>query len=287
MKSNLSGNIAAAFIQSKLTILLMIGFLLIGVYSTFLIPREEEPQIKVPIADIFIGYPGASPKDVETKVIAPLERMVSAVKGVEYVYSTSMKGQGMLVVQFYVGEDIERSQVKLYSELMKNMDKMPPGVTMPLIKTRSIDDVPVFGLTLWSEKYSDYDLRKIAQNLAGEIKKVPDVGNVNLIGGRSEELSVDLNLNSMAVNSLDFLSIAAQIEQHNAQGLSGVILSRDTAFSVVTGNFLNSAEELEHMLLKSAKGTPVYLNQVAKISDGPESAKQYVNFSHHPRRSEP
>ena len=124
MEKGFSGNIAKAFLQSKLTILLMGAFLLIGAYSTYLIPREEEPQIQVPMADIFIGYPGAEPKDVETKVAAPMEKMISNVKGVEYVYSTSMKGQAMLIVQFYVGEDVERSLVKLYSELMKNMDKM-------------------------------------------------------------------------------------------------------------------------------------------------------------------
>ena len=122
MKNGFSGNIAKSFLQSKLTILLMIAFLLIGAYSTFLIPREEEPQIQVPMADIFIGYPGADPKDVETKVAAPMEKMISNVKGVEYVYSTSMKGQAMLIVQFQVGEDVERSLVKLYSELMQLPD---------------------------------------------------------------------------------------------------------------------------------------------------------------------
>ena len=156
MQKGLSGNIAKAFLQSKLTILLMVAFLLIGGYSTFLMPREEEPQIQVPMADIFIGYPGASPKDVETKVAAPMEKIISNIKGVEYVYSTSMNGQAMLIVQFYVGEDIERSLVKLYAELMKNMDRMPRGVTMPLIKTRAIDDVPVFGYTLWSDHYDDF-----------------------------------------------------------------------------------------------------------------------------------
>ena len=165
MKNGFAGNIAKAFIKSKLTILLMIAFLLIGGYSTYLIPREEEPQIKVPMADIFIGYPGAEPKDVETKVSAPMEKIISNIKGVEYVYSTSMKGQAMLIVQFYVGENVENSLVKLYSELMKNMDKMPQGVTLPLIKTRSIDDVPVLGLTLWSEKYDDYQLKQIGQEL--------------------------------------------------------------------------------------------------------------------------
>ncbi len=185
MEKGLSGNIAKAFLQSKLTILLMIAFLLIGGYSTLLIPREEEPQIKVPMADIFLGYPGAEPREVQTKVAAPLEKIISNVKGVEYVYSTSMKGQAMIIVQFYVGEDIERSLVKLYSELMKNMDKMPPGVSMPLIKTRSIDDVPVLGLTLWSEKQDDYQLKQIGQAVTNEIKKISDVSDVNLAGGRS------------------------------------------------------------------------------------------------------
>ena len=153
MQQGFSGKIANAFIRSKLTILLMIAFLLIGGYSTFLIPREEEPQIEVPIADIMIGYPGAEPKEVETRVTAPMEKIISNIKGVEYVYSTTLKGQAMLIVQFYVGEDVERSLVKLYNEIMKNMDKMPQGVTLPLVKTRAIDDVPVLGLTFWSEKY--------------------------------------------------------------------------------------------------------------------------------------
>src|SRR5487761_2121479 len=178
MKNGFSGNIAKAFLQSKLTILLMIAFLMIGAYSTFLIPREEEPQIQVPMADIFIGYPGAEPKDVETKISAPMEKIISNVKGVEYVYSTSMKGQAMLIVQFYVGQNVENSMVKLYTELMKNMDKMPQGATMPLIKTRSIDDVPVLGLTLWSDTYDDYRLKQIGQELTNEIKKIPDVSDI-------------------------------------------------------------------------------------------------------------
>ena len=218
MKNGFSGNIAKSFLQSKLTILLMIAFLLIGAYSTFLIPREEEPQIQVPMADIFIGYPGAEPKDVETKVAAPMEKMISNVKGVEYVYSTSMKGQAMLIVQFQVGEDVERSLVKLYSELMKNMDKMPQGVTLPLIKTRAIDDVPVFGITLWSETYDDYRLKQIGQELSSEIKKINDVSDINILGGRSREIKVLVDKNKMAENHVDFLtmsktSISSQVDK--------------------------------------------------------------------------
>jgi multidrug efflux pump subunit AcrB len=280
MKNGFSGNIAKAFIQSKLTILLMIAFLLIGAYSTYLIPREEEPQIQVPMADIFIGYPGAEPKDVETKVAEPLEKIISNVKGVEYVYSTSMKGQAMLIVQFYVGENVENSLVKLYSELMKNMDKMPQGVTLPLIKTRSIDDVPVLGLTLWSENYDDYRLKQIGQELTNEIKKIPDVSDINIIGGRSREIKVVLDKNKMAENHVDFLSISKQIQGSNAQMQSGNLLQQDTVFSVETGNFLNTSEDVANLVVGINQQQPVYLKQIARVEDAPETSNQYVLFGY-------
>jgi multidrug efflux pump subunit AcrB len=280
MENGFSGNIAKAFLQSKLTILLMVAFLMIGAYSTYLIPREEEPQIQVPMADIFIGYPGAEPKDVETKVAAPLEKMISNVKGVEYVYSTSMKGQAMLIVQFYVGEDVERSLVKLYSELMKNMDKMPQGVTLPLIKTRAIDDVPVLGLTLWSEKYDDYELKQIGQELTNEVKKIPDVSDINILGGRSREVKVFLDKNKMAENHVDFLSISKQIQGSNVQMPSGNLLQKDTAFSVETGNFLTTSDDVANLVVGVNQQQPVYLKQIAKVEDGPETASQYVLFGY-------
>ncbi|MFC4230396.1 efflux RND transporter permease subunit [Parasediminibacterium paludis] len=280
MEKGFSGNIAKAFLQSKLTILLMGAFLLIGAYSTYLIPREEEPQIQVPMADIFIGYPGAEPKDVETKVAAPLEKIISNVKGVEYVYSTSMKGQAMLIVQFYVGEDVERSLVKLYSELMKNMDKMPQGVTLPLIKTRAIDDVPVLGLTLWSEKYDDYQLKQIGQELTNEVKKINDVSDINILGGRSKEVKIMLDKNKMGENHVDFLSISKQIQGANVQMQGGNLLQKDTAFSVETGNFLTTADDIANLVVGTNQQQPVYLKQVAKVEEAPETANQYVLFGY-------
>lgn len=276
MKEGLSGNIAKAFINSKLTILLMIGFLLVGGYSTMLIPREEEPQINVPMADIFIRYPGASPKEVEVRVAQPLEKIISNIKGVEYVYSTSMKGQVMLIVQFYVGEDTERSLVKLYNELMKNMDKMPPGVSIPLVKTRAIDDVPVLGLTLWSERYSDYDLKQLGQTLTNEIKKIPDVATVNIIGGRSRQVNVTLDKDKMAQRGVDFLTISQQLHGSNTQILAGNFVTRDTVFSVEAGSYFASAEELGNAIIGSNNNQPVYLKQVATIEDGAEKSSQYV-----------
>lgn len=280
MKEGLSGNIAKAFLSSKLTILLMIGFLLIGGYSTMLIPREEEPQIDVPIADIYVGFPGAQPKEVETKLVAPLEKVVSNVKGVEYVYSTSMQGQAMLIVQFYVGEDVERSMVKLYDELMKNMDKMPAGVTMPLIKTRAIDDVPVLGLTLWGEKYSDYDLKQLGEAVTNEIKKINDVAAINIIGGRSKEVKVVMDKDKMAQNHLDFLTVSKYLQGNNAQLFSGTLLKNDTAFAVQTGNFLNTADDVANLVIGMNANQPVYLKQVATITEGAENPNQYVQFGY-------
>ena len=211
MKEVIAGKIAASFLRSKLTILLMVVFLLIGTYATMHIPREEEPQIEVPMADIFIGYPGAAPQEIESKVVAPMEKIISNIKGVEYVYSTSMKEKAMLIVQFYVGEDVERSLVKLYNEIMKNMDKVPQGVTMPLIKSRAIDDVPVLGLTVWSEKYDDFTLRQLSEELKNEIKKIPNVAEIKLLGGRNREVKVLLDKAKMTANHLDFLSIQKNI----------------------------------------------------------------------------
>lgn len=280
MKQGLSGNITKAFIRSKLTILLMIAFLLLGAGSVILIPREEEPQIDVPIADIYVGFPGADPKEVETKLTAPLEKIVSNVKGVEYVYSTSMQGQAMLIVQFYVGQDVERSMVKLYDELMKNMDKMPQGVTTPLIKTRAIDDVPVLGLTLWSDKHSDYELKQLGEELTNEIKKINDVATINVIGGRSRELKVIVDKDKLAENHLDFLSVSGNLQANNSQLFSGTFLKNDSGFALQTGNFLKTTDDVANLIVGNNANQPVYLKQIAQVEEGPETPNQYVLFGY-------
>lgn len=245
-----------------------------------MIPREEEPQIEVPIADIYVSFPGADPKEVETKLTAPLEKVISNVKGVEYVYSTSMQGQAMLIVQFYVGQDVERSMVKLYDELMKNIDKMPQGVSMPLIKTRAIDDVPVLGLTLWSDRHSDYELKQLGEALLNEIKKINDVSAVNIIGGRSREVKVLLDKDKMAGNHFDFLSVSKYLQANNAQLFSGTFLQNDSGFAVETGNFLNTADDVANLVIGTNANQPVYLKQVAQVSEGPETPNQYVLFGY-------
>lgn len=280
MQQGLAGNIAKLFLDSKLTILLMVAFLIIGIYSSTLIPREEEPQIDVPIADIFVGYPGASPTEVESRIAMPLEKLISNIKGIEYVYSTSMNEQAMLVVQFYVGEDIERSLVKLYNEIMKHMDKMPSGVTMPLVKSRAIDDVPMLGLTLWSETYDDYQLKRVAQELSNEIKKINDVSITKTIGGRSREMRVIVDKDKLAESGLDFLGVAKFISANNQEYSSGKFNSNDEEFTVKSGTFIETEDDLLNLIVGVSNGRPIYLKQVAEVKDGPELPKSYVSFGY-------
>jgi multidrug efflux pump subunit AcrB len=278
MKTGFAGGIAQLFINSKLTPLLMAAFMVIGVYSAYLTPREEEPQIDVPIADIFLMYPGASPSEIESRVMQPLEKVVANIPGVEYVYSTSMPGQAMLIVQFYVGEDIERSFVKLYNEIMKHMDQMPKGVSIPLVKTRAIDDVPMLALTLWSENYDDYQLKQIASELTSEIEKINDVAITKQIGGRNTQVRVVLDKDKMAESGVDLLSITQKIQANNQQLTSGSFDANNTEYLVNTGNFIQTVEDVENLVVGVQQNQPVYLKQIASVVEGPEIPKEYVSF---------
>jgi multidrug efflux pump subunit AcrB len=280
MQEGISGKIANFFINSKLTILLMVALMIIGVYSSFLIPREEEPQINVPMADIMVGYPGANPTEVESRVINPLEKIISNIKGVQHVHSMAMNGQAMIIVQFYVGEDTERSYVKLYDEIMKHQNMFPQGVYQPMIKTRSIDDVPMLGLTLWSEKYDDFQLRQIAEEVTSEIEKVKDVSITNVIGGRNRELKVILDKDKMAENGVDALNIMQMIQANNSSSQSGSIVNNDKEFLITTGKFLETQEDVEGLVIGVNQNMPVYLKNVATIQDGPSSPKSYVSFGY-------
>lgn len=280
MQEGISGKIANFFINSKLTILLMVGLMIIGVYSSFLIPREEEPQINVPMADVMVMYPGANPSEVESRVVKPLEKVISNIKGVEHIHSMAFNGYSMMVVQFYVGENSEDSYVKLYDELMKHRDMFPEGVMQPIVKTRSIDDVPMLGLTLWSEKYSDFELRRIAEQVTDEIEKVKDVAITKEIGGRTRELKVVLDKDKMAENGVDALSIMQMIKANNGSSQSGSFVRNDQEYLVTTGKFLANTEDVENLVVGVNKNMPVYLKQVAIIQDGPQSPKNYVSFGY-------
>ncbi|WP_291107060.1 efflux RND transporter permease subunit [Flavobacterium sp. UBA6195] len=280
MQEGISGKIANFFINSKLTILLMVALMIIGTYSSFLIPREEEPQINVPMADVMVMYPGASPSEIENRVVKPLEKIIGNIKGVEHIHSMAFNGYSMMVVQFYVGENSEDSYVKLYDELMKNRTMFPEGVMQPIVKTRSIDDVPMLGLTLWSEKYDDFQLRQIAEEVTSEVEKVKDVAITKEIGGRTRELKVVLDKDKMAENGVDALSIMQMIQANNGSSQSGSFVQNDTEYLVTTGKFLATSEDVENLVVGVNNNMPVYLKQVATIQDGPQTPKNYVSFGY-------
>lgn len=278
MQSGLAEKIAKPFIHSKLTLLLMIAFLAVGIYSFFLIPREEEPQINVPMVDAFFMYPGASAEEVESRISAPIEKVISNIHGVEYVYSISMEEQAMIIVQFFVGENTEESLVKLYNELNRNMDKMPRGIAPPLIKSRAIDDVPMMSLTLWSDTYSDFDIRRIAEELTNEIEKTQDVSTTHIIGGRSREIKVVIDKEKLAASGQDILAVVQQIQTNNSAMNTGNIRHSDKEVIVSTGTFLSSKTDVENLVIGVVQGAPIYLKQVATVLDGPQESNAYVSF---------
>jgi multidrug efflux pump subunit AcrB len=278
MQEGISGKVANVFINSKLTILLMVALMAIGIYSSFLIPREEEPQIIVPMADVLVGYPGASPTEIESRVVKPLEKVISNIKGVQHVHSIAMNGQSMMIVQFYVGENTEDSYVKLYDELMRHQGMFPSGVTQPLVKTRSIDDVPMLGLTFWSENYDDFQIRQIAEEVTSEIEKVKDVSITKVIGGRNRQLKVVLDKDKMAENGVDALGIMQMIQANNSSSQSGSFTKDDQEYLITTGKFLTSADDVKNLVVGVYKNMPVYLKQVAEIQDGPSRPANYVSF---------
>ncbi|HNY49611.1 MAG TPA: efflux RND transporter permease subunit, partial [Smithella sp.] len=274
----ISGQIARAFIKSKLTPLLVVAALLLGTFAVLVTPREEEPQIVVPMIDVFVNYPGASAKEVEERVTIPMEKLLSEIKGVEYVYSIVKPGFNMTIVRFYVGEDMEDSLVKLYNKLMSNYDKIPPGVSQPMVKAKSIDDVPVLALTLWSKspQYTGYELRRVALELCGELKKNAHVSEFSIIGGQRRQVLVTLDPQRLRAYNLSAFQIMNALEKANIVVHSGKFSAGNTETVVETGRFLKDAQDVGNLVLHVFNGRPVYLKDVAKISDGPEEASNYV-----------
>lgn len=284
MALGISGKIARAFIQSKLTPLMVLAAVLLGVFAVVVTPREEEPQIVVPMIDVFVGYPGASAKEVEERVTAPLEKLLWEIKGVEYVYSIASPGRNLTIVRFYVGEDTEDSIVKLHDKLRSNYDRIPAGVSEPLVKPRSIDDVPVLGLTLWSGRYTGYELRSVAAGLAEEIRKDKDVSEVAVTGGQKRQLRISLDPARIKAYSQSPFSIISAIGKANVNLHGGTIVSGNTEYLVETGGFLKDADDVGSVVIGVSGGRPVYLRDVAEVTDGPEEPSVYVFMGFGPGR---
>ncbi|GBC78174.1 Multidrug resistance protein MdtB [bacterium HR08] len=278
----LAGRLANAFADSKLTPLLIAAAILLGIGATWLLPREEEPQIVVPMIDIFVQMPGASAREVEERVTKPMEKLLWEIPGVEYIYSTSSPGFAMAIVRFRVGEDEERSIVRLNQKMFANFDLIPPGASPPLIKPRSIDDVPILALTLWSDRYDHFTLRRLAAQLHDRIKEIEEVSEVRLIGGQRRQVRVLLDPARLAAYHLDPTLVAARLEHANRQWPAGSFAAGNREVLVETGGFLRDTEDVGRVVVGVFGERPVYLRDVAQIADGPEEPTDYVLFAHGP-----
>lgn len=274
----ISGGIARAFIQSKLTPLLVLASLILGVFAVFVTPREEEPQIVVPMIDVMVTYPGASAKEVEERVTRPMEKFLWEIKGVEYIYSIVRPGMNLTIVRFYVGEDMEDSLVKLYNKLMANADQIPPGVSQPLVRPKSIDDVPILSLTIWDPEghASGYELRRVAMELASELKKDQQVSEISVIGGQRRQVSVVLDPARLKAHQISALQVMDQLNKANFVLPAGAFPSGNREFLVSTGGFLADVGEVGQVVVGVFHGQPVFLRDVAQLTDGPAEPADYV-----------
>jgi multidrug efflux pump subunit AcrB len=276
----IAGKLAKAFIRSKLTPIIMGASILIGIGSVIMLPREEEPQIIVPMIDVMVQMPGSSVKEVEERVTRPVEKLLWEVPGVEYIYSTSSPGMAMATVRFEVGQNEEDAIVRLNQKLLSNLDHIPPGVSMPLVKMHSIDDVPILALTLSSRNYDHFTLRRLAAQMTDKIKEIPDVSEISVIGGQRRQVKVLLDPARMESRGVAPAAIIPVLEQSNRQLPSGSMSSGNRETVVETGEFLKSAEDVGNVVIGVSGNAPVYLKDVAEIVDGPEEAADYVLFGH-------
>nr|WP_319395323.1 efflux RND transporter permease subunit [uncultured Desulfobacter sp.] len=273
-----AGRLAATFVESKLTVIGIFASLLLGFMAITMLPREEEPQIKVPMIDVMVAMPGAGAKEVEQRLSIPMEKLLYELPGVEYIYSTSMPGQSMLIVRFYVGEDLETSIVRLNQKLQTNFDRIPHGVSQPLIKPHTIDDVPILALTFHSKTYDHFMLRRLAAQVDDEVKSIFEVSETKLIGGTRRQVRVLFDSLQLAARNLTPFDLINHLTQANRRCFSGATQANNHEMLVQTGTFLETAEDIGNIVIGVHSGNPVYLHQVAKIVDGPEEPKSYVLF---------
>jgi len=285
-KTGAAGKLAGFFIDSKLTPLIVVASILLGIAAVMALPREEEPQIIVPMVDIFVQMPGASPEEIEERITRPMEQLLWEIPGVEYIYTTSSPGMSMAIVRFYVGEDEENSIVRLQSKLMANYDRIPWAASRPLIKPRYIDDVPILALTFWGKDADHYMLRRVAAEMEAVVKAEEDVSVTQLIGGTSRQVDVYLDPVRLAAYDLDADAVARLLSAANQRIEAGGYPSPEGRMSVQVGNFFETAEEIEGVVVGIHGGRPVYLRDVARVEDGPAEPDQYVLFGTGPAAEE-
>ncbi|MEO6994927.1 MAG: efflux RND transporter permease subunit, partial [Lacunisphaera sp.] len=276
-----AGWLAATFTDSRLTPLAVIASLLLGVFAVIMLPREEEPQIKVPMVDVLVALPGATASEVENRVTRPMEKLIWEIPGVEYLYSTSMPGSTLLVVRFKVGSDLEQSVVRLNQKLQANDDRLTSGASAPLIKPRTIDDVPIAALTLHSRTLDHYTLRRLAAQLDDAVKALPDVAETTLIGGVRRQLRVQVDPAKLASRGLTLDDITTAIRAANVRSQDGAIATANHDILIETGAYVRDATDAAGLVVGVWHSQPIYLRDVATVIDAPAEPTDYVLFGSH------
>ncbi len=266
---NIAARIANAFIDNKLTLLIVAFSLIVGIFAFLVTPREENPQIVVPAANITITKPGASPKEIEQLIVKPLEAILQGMTGVEHTYGLAMDSVGVVSVQFFVGEDKEDSLVKLYDRIMSNLDRMPPGTNQPLIKPVDVDDVPILAISLSSDTHDDQQLRRVALDVLEQLRRVEGTSVSFVHGGRSRQINVDLDLERLRDYNVTLIDIREILEATNVDTPSGALVNENRIQLVSAGGFLRTAEDVANLIIALQAHQPVFLKDVATITDGP------------------
>ncbi len=279
---NWINRIVAAFLTGNLSVLLIILSLMAGAVALSITPREEDPQIVVPLADVLVSMPGASVQEVERQVATRLEKLLYQIDGVEYVYSMSMPSMAVVTVRFYVGEDRERSWVKLHNKIQANIDQVPPGVAGWVVKPVEIDDVPIVNLTLYSHRYSDYELRRMAEELEIRLQGVKNAGRTYVVGGRPREITINISPQRMASRGVSIQDIQRALQGANISLQAGELVRRDGSVRLQAGRFLGSARQLGELVVGVYQMRPVYLREVAHIEDGPSEPETYTRIAFGP-----
>ena len=269
---------AALFIDSKLTPIIVAASLLLGAFSILMLPREEEPQIKVPMIDVLVAMPGATAAEVENRVTRPMEKLLWEITDVEYLYSTASPGGNMTVVRFKVGTDLENALVRLNQKLQTNVALMPLGVTPPLVKSRTIDDVPILGLTLHSARYDHATLHRLATQIDDVVKQISQVAETTVIGGQHRSVQVQLDPAKLASRNLSPSLIIPLLQQANAQTHVGAQAYANQETLLQVGTFFRDARDVGNVVLGVFHGQPIYLRDVATILDTQAEPIDYVLF---------
>ena len=274
----IAGRVAQAFLHSKLTPLVTFASLAVGGIALVATPREEEPQISVPMIDVTVALPGGAPREVEQLVTRPVEKLMWEIPGVEYVYSTAGEGWTLVTVRFRVGEDQDRSVSAVHAKLAA-ADQAAPGTLPPMVRPHSIDDVPFLALTLHSASDGPDMLRQVAAHLEDEIRTIPDIAATTLIGGRPRELRVILDPARLAAVGLSPLEVMGALQGANARLPAGEFAAGDRSFLVTVGAELRNAADVSAVAVGVRQGRPVYLRSVARVVDGPAEVADYVSHA--------